>query len=60
MNYILAGQGKAICDGKEELLQPGVLHICPQGSTHSIENTGDEDLVMLTLVVKKPSPDAAR
>ena len=53
LNYVLSGTGRAICDGQEELLQPGVMHICPQGSEHTIENTGDEDLVLLTLVVKK-------
>ncbi|SHK26157.1 cupin domain-containing protein [Fibrobacter sp. UWH4] len=53
MNYIISGTGKAFCDGVEELLMPGVMHICPQSSEHSIINTGEEDLVMLTIVVKK-------
>ena len=53
MNYILSGTGKAICDGIEEELRPGIMHICPKGSVHSIVNTGEEDLVMLTIVVKK-------
>ena len=53
LNYILAGTGKAICDGLEEDLKPGVVHICPKGSEHSIINTGKEDLVMLTVVVAK-------
>ena len=53
MNYIISGTGKAFCDGVEEDLKPGVMHICPQGSEHSIVNTGEEDLVMLTIVVKK-------
>ena len=53
MNYVISGQGKAMCDGEEEELKPGVMHICPQGSTHSIANTGEEDLVMLTIVVKR-------
>ncbi|MBQ9263269.1 MAG: cupin domain-containing protein [Clostridia bacterium] len=53
LNYILAGQGKALCDGAEEVLSPGTMHICPKGSVHSIINTCDEDLVMLTIVVKK-------
>jgi mannose-6-phosphate isomerase-like protein (cupin superfamily) len=52
MNYIIGGTGKAICDGKEERLELGVMHICPKGSEHSIVNTGEEDLVMLTLVIK--------
>ena len=53
MNYIISGMGKAICDGIEEELRPGFLHICPKGSMHSIINVGEEDLVMLTIVVKK-------
>ena len=53
LNYILSGSGKAVCDGVEEKLKPGVMHICPKGSEHSIINTGKEDLVMLTVVVKK-------
>jgi len=53
MNYIISGIGKGFCDGVEETLRPGVMHICPKGSEHSIVNTGEEDLVMLTIVVKK-------
>lgn len=53
LNFILSGKGKALCDGKEEELVPGVLHLCPRGSSHSIVNTGSEDLVMLTIVVKQ-------
>ena len=52
INYILVGEGKAICDGQEELLSPGMCHICKKGSEHSIENTGDEDLILLTVVVE--------
>lgn len=37
----------------EEELKAGVMHICPQGSRHAIINTGKDDLVMLTIVVKK-------
>ena len=53
LNYIISGTGKAICDGVEEELKPGVMHICPKGSEHSIINTGNNDLVMLTIVVAK-------
>ena len=53
MNYILSGEGKAVCDGVEEELKPGVMHICPKDSEHSIINTGEDDLVMLTIVVKR-------
>lgn len=52
-NYIISGNGKAVCDGKEEQLTAGTCHICRKGSEHSIRNTGDEDLVMLTVVVER-------
>lgn len=52
INYVLSGQGKAICDGKEEILKTGTCHICKKGSSHSIINTGEEDLVLLTIVVE--------
>lgn len=53
MNYVISGRGRAVCDGVEELLSPGVMHICPKGSEHSIINDSDEDLVFLTLVVAR-------
>lgn len=53
LNYIISGTGKAVCDGSEEILLPGVMHICPKGAQHTIINTGDTDLVMLTIVVAK-------
>lgn len=53
MNYIISGQGRAVCDGQEEPLAAGCCHICPKGSSHSIVNTGDEDLVMLTVVLHR-------
>ena len=53
INYILSGTGKAICDGVEEPLTAGCCHICKKGSQHSIANTGEDDLVMLTIVVER-------
>ena len=53
LNYIISGTGKAICNGVEEILKSGVMHICPKDSEHSIINTGDDDLVFLTVVVAK-------
>ena len=50
INYVISGTGIAVCDGKEEALVPGVCHICPKGSEHSIINTGTEDLVIFTTV----------
>ena len=53
INYIISGTGKAICDGVEEPLTAGCCHVCPKGSAHSIINTGDDDLVILTIVVER-------
>lgn len=53
INYILSGTGRAICDGEDELLGAGCCHICKKGSEHSIINTGDDDLVLLTVVVER-------
>ena len=53
INYVLSGKGKAVCDGQEEILTAGTCHICRKGSEHSIENTGDEDLVLLTVGVER-------
>ena len=53
INYVLSGTGKAVCDGQEEILSAGTCHICMKGSEHSIVNTGDEDLVLLTVVVER-------
>jgi len=52
IDFVLSGVGTAYCDGEEEKLTGGVCHICKKGSTHSIVNTGAEDLVLLTVVVE--------
>ena len=52
-NFVLSGFGKAVCDNAEEMLAAGVCHYCPNGSTHKIINTGDEDLVLITVVCEK-------
>jgi len=53
INYVLSGSGKAMCDGVEEMLTAGCCHICKKGSKHSIFNMGDDDLVLLTVVVER-------
>ncbi|MBQ7221125.1 MAG: cupin domain-containing protein [Synergistaceae bacterium] len=50
INFVVSGTGRALCDGKEEILTSGVCHYCPKGSSHMIENTGSEDLVLYTVV----------
>lgn len=53
INYVISGSGYALCDSIKEELKPGRCHVCPKGSSHSIVNTGDEDLVILTVVIEK-------
>ena len=49
ISYVLSGTGKAIWQGKEETLAPGICHYCPKGTSHSILNTGTEDLIFFTV-----------
>ena len=60
INYVMEGRGRAVCDGVEEPLFPGVCHICPKGSSHTIINDGDSDLVLFTVVSKRRSGMAVR
>lgn len=53
ISYVLSGTGIATCDDEEEPLTAGVCHICHKGSKHSIANTGEDDLIMLTVVVER-------
>ena len=53
INYVLSGKGYAICNGAREELYVGICHLCSKGSCHSIVNTGNDDLVLLTIVVEK-------
>ncbi|MBP5248231.1 MAG: cupin domain-containing protein [Fibrobacter sp.] len=53
INYVISGTGRAICDGNVEILSQGCCHICPEGSSQIIENTGIDDLVLFTAIVEK-------
>ena len=48
--FILSGQAKSICDGKEERLFAGDCHYCPKGSEHCLINVGEEDLCFYAVV----------
>ena len=53
INYVLSGTGVAVCDGEEEPLSPGICHYCPRGASHSIVNTGTEELVLFSVVAEQ-------
>ena len=48
--FIVSGQAKSICDGKEEILMAGDCHYCPKGSEHCLINMGTEDLCFYAVV----------
>ncbi len=48
--FITAGKGAALCDGKKEILTPGVVHYCPKGSAHTLLNDSDENLEFFAVV----------
>lgn len=53
INYVISGVGRAICNGNDEPLTAGTCHICRKNSEHSIINIGDDDLVLVTVVVER-------
>ena len=48
--FILEGVGTAFCNGKQEDLQAGDCHYCPKGSEHTLQNTGEKDLLFYAVV----------
>ena len=54
--YILSGTGKAIYDDTTEELGPGSCHYCPAGHTHSLINSGTEDLIFFAVVPNAVCP----
>ena len=48
--YILSGRAKVLYDGKVLPLEPGVVHYCPKGHSHSVFNDGDEEMTMYCVV----------
>ena len=48
--YVLSGSGRCVDDGAEYPIAAGMCHYCPEGHSHSIINTGDEDLALLGIL----------
>jgi mannose-6-phosphate isomerase-like protein (cupin superfamily) len=51
MFFVLKGQGRATCDGKTVTIKAGDSLLVPPTSTHVIENTGNERLYTLCIMV---------
>jgi mannose-6-phosphate isomerase-like protein (cupin superfamily) len=52
---VLAGEGRAICDGRSSTLSRGDILIVPPGLEHVVENSGSDKLYCLTTMM----PDEA-
>ena len=48
--YVLSGVASCVIDGREETIKKDECHYCPKGSTHSLKNNNDEDLIVLCVV----------
>jgi mannose-6-phosphate isomerase-like protein (cupin superfamily) len=57
MFFILKGQGIAMCDGKEVMLNAGDSILMPKSGTHYLQNTGNQRLYALCMMV--PNEDFA-
>ena len=53
--YVVSGSGVYTLDGKEHAIGPGNAMLTRPGSTHTIRQTGEDDLVLLITYRKKGS-----
>ena len=51
--YFLSGTGVVIDENGATPIGPGDVNIVPDGFGHSVENTGDVDLVYTALILMK-------
>jgi mannose-6-phosphate isomerase-like protein (cupin superfamily) len=51
--YVISGTGVYTLDGKEHSVGPGDAMLTRPGSTHTIRQTGSDDLVLLITYRKK-------
>ena len=48
--FVVGGHGTVVYDGTSTDIAAGQCHYCPKGHSHSLVNTGDEDLVFHAVV----------
>lgn len=57
--YFISGTGRVVLDGNEYRVESGSVVLTPLGSTHSVENDGNEDLAYIVVEVFPPSISGA-
>ncbi|MBQ1895018.1 MAG: cupin domain-containing protein [Clostridiales bacterium] len=50
--YVISGHGTMVNDDGSEPVNPGEVHYCGRGRAHSLQNTGNEDLIFIGIVPK--------
>ena len=53
--FFTSGKGKVIYDGKEERVEAGLCHYCPQGHTHTLINDSNADLTFYAVIPEHPT-----
>lgn len=56
--YVVAGQGRAVIDGKAYLLEPGTGLLAPPASRYRIENRGEQDFLLVSVLSPQPGQRA--
>lgn len=49
--YILSGRGTYHDNGTDRPIGPGDVTFTPDGCTHGLDNTGNEDIVFMALII---------
>ena len=58
--YVLSGRGSMTLDGKTVEITPGTAVLTRTGSSHSLKQVGDEDLVIMINYEVEPKPAPAK
>jgi len=53
--YVLSGNGRYVLDGRQHQVGPGDAMLTRPGSSHAIQQSGEEDLVLLIMYGKSPT-----
>jgi mannose-6-phosphate isomerase-like protein (cupin superfamily) len=56
--YVLSGRGTMVLDGKTVDIKPGTAVLTRTGSSHSLKQVGEEDLVIMINYEQQPRPAA--
>ena len=51
--FILSGTGEYSDNGEKYTVKAGDCTFCAEGNGHGLENTGNEDLVFMALIINK-------